>query len=104
MFWVGDGSESTNPVATVWPCGGTTVVRRHTPASGPQGKGHLYAGGGGLVDDVAAVGRPRQPGHGGAAGGARRARGRAAAGQAGTRGARVEQHRSAEPGTRAVAT
>jgi len=70
MFWVGDGSESTNPVATVWPCGGTTVVRRHTPASGPQGKGHLYAGGGGLVDDVAAVGRPRQPGHGGAAGGA----------------------------------
>src|SRR5450432_56683 len=103
MFFVGDGTESTNSLGTVWPCGWTRVVRPNAPASEPGSQGHLFAVGGGLVDDVAAAGRPRHASHGGSAGGARYAGGRAAAGQAGTRTARVEQHRRAEPGTPAVA-
>src|ERR1035438_2640434 len=103
MFLMGAGTEAINSVRPVWPRGCTAVDRPTAPATGLTSQRHLFAIGGGLVDDVAASGWARYAGHGGSAGGARGVGGRPAPGETGTGGAGVEQHGRAEPCPPAVA-
>src|SRR5205809_1466013 len=99
-------SENTQSVGFVWPIwqSSSAGIFRLT-ASAPElaCSGYRLTGSCGLVDDVAAAGRPREFGNGGAAGGARGVGGSGAAGETGGREARVEPYRRAESRSHALA-
>src|SRR5437879_4643844 len=92
-------SENTQSVGFVWPIwrSSSAGIFRLT-ASAPElaCSGYRLTDSCGLVDDVAAAGRPREFGNGGAAGGARGVGGSGATGETGGREARVEPYRRAE--------
>ena len=90
-------------VRPVWQSGSAPVFRSTARAIGCAVSGHLLAGSGGLVDDVAAFGWPGDFGHGGATGGAGGVGNVASSGEAGARAARIEQYRGAKPSAEAVA-
>src|ERR1017187_7266891 len=99
---MGEHTQNVGFVWPVWQSGAGSVFRPTGTAPGPGGSGDLHAGSGGLVDVVAASGRPGDSGRGGAAGSARVSGRLAAAREAGDRATRVEQYRGAEPCSEAL--